>query len=374
MVRNGSGDRRAQASRGQTAERNRRAARGHRALVDVRGDHRRLGDAPGRAGERREGGADRRHRAHPRRDRHRQGAGRARHPQALRAARPGRSSASTARRSPTTLLESELFGHEKGAFTGADRPAQGPLRAGATAARSSSTRSARCRRELQVKLLRVLQERQFERVGGTRPDRRSTCASSPRPTATCRGRVADGRVPRGPLLPPQRRSHRRAAAARAPRGHPARWSSTSSKKYAEQMGKRIAAIDKRYARRCQAYAWPGNVRELQNIRRARGDPLQRRGAVDRWSLAALAGAAGSDVSGPLAAALQGQERELIEAALAECRGRSGRPPGRRGEARNSTLDTGVEDQAAENRKAPVQGSGVIAPGHRLAPLSGDRLR
>ena len=70
-----------------------------------------------------------------------------------------------------TLLESELFGHEKGAFTGADRAARRAGSSSPTAARSSSTRSASCRSTLQAKLLRVLQEREFERVGGTRPVR-----------------------------------------------------------------------------------------------------------------------------------------------------------------------------------------------------------
>ncbi len=71
---------------------------------------------------------------------------------------------------PESVIESELFGHEKGAFTGAIDRAQGALRDWPTAARCSSTRSARSPRRIQIKLLRVLQEREFERVGGTRDD------------------------------------------------------------------------------------------------------------------------------------------------------------------------------------------------------------
>ena len=84
-----------------------------------------------------------------------------------------------------SLLESELFGHEKGAFTGATATARAAS-SRPTAARSSSTRSATSRRAFQAKLLRVLQEREFERVGGNANAARSTCASSPRPTATSR--------------------------------------------------------------------------------------------------------------------------------------------------------------------------------------------
>ena len=67
---------------------------------------------------------------------------------------------------PESLVEAELFGHERGAFTGALRAARGAS-SSRTAARSSSTRSARCPLATQAKLLRVLQEREFERVGGT---------------------------------------------------------------------------------------------------------------------------------------------------------------------------------------------------------------
>ena len=64
-----------------------------------------------------------------------------------------------------TLIESELFGHERGSFTGADRQHKGYFERAHTAARCSSTRSPRCRSALQVKLLRVLETGDVLRVG-----------------------------------------------------------------------------------------------------------------------------------------------------------------------------------------------------------------
>jgi two-component system response regulator AtoC len=90
------------------------------------------------------------------------------------------------------LMESEIFGHEKGSFTGADRQHLGFFERanGGTLFLDELTEMPL---DLQVKLLRVLETGTFMRVGATQT-RRPTCASSPPPTATRRRPVADGRL------------------------------------------------------------------------------------------------------------------------------------------------------------------------------------
>ena len=119
---------------------------------------------------------------------------------------------------PETLAESELFGHEKGSFTGADRrkPGRFELAQGGTIFLDEIGKTTL---GIQAKLLRVVEDKEFERVGGTQTHQgrhEDHLGHEPRP----RERHQAERVPRGPLLPPQRRPHRAPAAAQPPRGPP----------------------------------------------------------------------------------------------------------------------------------------------------------
>ena len=116
-----------------------------------------------------------------------------------------------------TLIESELFGHEKGAFTGAHARKPGRL-AQADGATVFLDEIGDLPLDLQSKLLRFVQDKQFTPVGGVAPrtvDVRIIAATN----VDLRAQRGRGPVPRGPLPPAERRAAARAAAARAPGGH-----------------------------------------------------------------------------------------------------------------------------------------------------------
>ena len=120
---------------------------------------------------------------------------------------------------PRELIESELFGHERGAFTGATNRSQGRFEQ-ANGGTLFLDEIGDMPPEAQTKLLRVLQEGEFTSVGGRQPIKANVriIAATHR---DLRQAIRNGPVPRGPVLPPQRRADPAAAAARARRGHPA---------------------------------------------------------------------------------------------------------------------------------------------------------
>jgi transcriptional regulator with GAF, ATPase, and Fis domain len=162
---------------------------------------------------------------------------------------------------PSTLIEAELFGHEKGAYTGALS-----RQAGRFELADDSTlfldEVAELPLDLQVKLLRVLQDGQFERVGGTKTLKTNVrvIAASNRDLAK---HVAEGRFREDlyyrlggfPIVVPPLRE-------RADDIPLIAWA--FAKQLGERLGKRVERIPKEVMEALQRYAWPGNVRELRN--------------------------------------------------------------------------------------------------------------
>jgi two-component system response regulator PilR (NtrC family) len=163
---------------------------------------------------------------------------------------------------PENLLESELFGHMRGAFTGADSNKKGLLE---VAERGSVflDEIGEMSGVMQVKLLRVLQERRFRRVGGLeemQADIRVIAATNQDlPRLIAEGRFREDLFYRINVIPislPPLRERREDIALLAEH---------FLGKYNEQMGKEIAAISRQALELLRQYDWPGNIRELENV-------------------------------------------------------------------------------------------------------------
>jgi transcriptional regulator with PAS, ATPase and Fis domain len=163
---------------------------------------------------------------------------------------------------PETLVESELFGHEKGAFTGAHAKKLGrfELAHGGTVFLDEI---GTLRMDLQAKLLRVLQEREIERVGGTRAikiDVRIIAATNADvPAAVSRGTFREDLYYRLNVVhigvPPLRN---RVDDIPLLVDH-------FVQRYVQESGKRIEGLTPETLGLLRGYRWPGNVRELQNV-------------------------------------------------------------------------------------------------------------
>jgi PAS domain S-box-containing protein len=219
---------------------------------------------------------------------------------------------------PPSLIASELFGHEKGAFTGAVQQRRGRFEL-AHSGTIFLDEIGEVPVETQLALLRVLQERQFERVGGSRaiPVDVRIIAATNRDLSLA---VAAGtfrsdlfyRLNVFPIQVPPLRKRTEDIPLLI---------EYFVKKFAEKMAKRIRQIEKRTLELCQAYSWPGNIRELQNIvERSMILCTSDTFSIDEAWLSIMQPSR-ADISGPLAQTLQDQEKEMIEAALAETRGK-----------------------------------------------------
>jgi len=243
---------------------------------------------------------------------------------------------------PETLLESELFGHERGAFTGAILTKPGKFELadkGTIFLDEIGDLSA----SLQAKLLRVLQEREFERVGGTRSIkvdlRIITATNCDLPRKVAEGRFREDLYFRLNVIPitlPPLRNRVEDLPLLVDQfvGH-----------FSEQFGKNISGVSPDVMELFVSYSWPGNVRELENViqraciltqepritvqslppemRRDRASGLETPAGGDASRL--IPAALFDDFSTPLAKKMETltakTERDLIVRALEKCSGR-----------------------------------------------------
>jgi formate hydrogenlyase transcriptional activator len=250
---------------------------------------------------------------------------------------------------PRDLIASELFGHEKGAFTGALQRRLGrfELAEGGTIFLDEI---GELNAETQVALLRVLQEREFDRVGGTHPIRADVRVI----TATHRDLPAEAkagtfrsdlfyRINVFPVTVPPLRERREDVRLLV---------EYFIDRYATKAGKKITSIEKKSMAHLQSYSWPGNIRELQNV-------IERsvilcdsdEFSVDQsWLTLKPASAQ------PLREDLVDQEKKRIEAALAETGGRVSGPLGAAAKLGMpaSTLDSKIKSLHIDKRRFQVR--------------------
>lgn len=223
---------------------------------------------------------------------------------------------------PQSLIASELFGHEKGAFTGAMERRLGrfELAEGGTIFLDEV---GELPAETQIALLRVLQERTFERVGGNKsiPVDVRVIAATNRDLDQA---IEDGtfrqdlyyRLSVFPVALPPLRDRADDIPLLV---------EYLTQRYAAKAGKKITSVSRRAIDLLTTYDWPGNVRELQNIIQRAVILSDQTLTVDETWLTKK-GRRMTEARG-LSRPSTGQEKELIESALAEARGRVAGPDG-----------------------------------------------
>ncbi len=225
---------------------------------------------------------------------------------------------------PRDLIASELFGHERGAFTGATQQRLGrfELASGGTLFLDEV---GELPPETQIALLRVLQEHEFERVGGTRPihaDVRVIAATN----RDLQAAISNGsfrsdlfyRLHVFPIEIPPLRERREDIPVLL---------EYFIDRYARKAGKNITTVDKKTLQLLQSYPWPGNIRELQNVIERSVIVCETANfSVDESWLSQQPRDRRAEGKLYLSRKLD-EEKEIIEAALQECRGRVFGPSG-----------------------------------------------
>ncbi len=226
---------------------------------------------------------------------------------------------------PPTLVLSELFGHEKGAFTGATERRLGRFEM-ADGGTIFLDEVGELLPDAQAALLRVLQEQEFERVGGGQPihtDVRVIAATNRDLNAA----LANGIFRRDLLyrlnvfpidVPPLRER----------KDDILMLVEYFVQRYANRAGKNILSTDQKTLDLLQSYDWPGNIRELQNvIERSIILSSSDVFSVDEMWLSGRTSPQASRVQAPALKVAARTEHEIIEAALAHTRGRVSGPSG-----------------------------------------------
>jgi formate hydrogenlyase transcriptional activator len=229
---------------------------------------------------------------------------------------------------PASLIASELFGHEKGAFTGALQRHVGRFEL-ANGGTIFLDEIGELPAETQSALLRVLQEREFERVGGSQPisvDVRVLAATNrDLKTAVASGTFRQDLFYRLNVFPIQVPPLRQRADDIPPLVE------YFIDRYAKKAGKKIRKIEKKTMELFQTYKWPGNIRELQNVvERAVILCDDDTFSVDETWLIQESPREPRPLSASASRLLrldEDQEREMIETALAESKGRVAGPFG-----------------------------------------------
>ena len=229
---------------------------------------------------------------------------------------------------PPTLIASELFGHEKGAFTGASQRRLGRFEL-ADGGTIFLDEIGELPAETQSALLRVLQEREFERVGGSQSvsvDTRVLSATNRDLRAAVEaGTFRPDLFYRLNVFPIQMPSLRERA------DDIPLLVEYLIERYAKKTGKKIRSIDRKTLRLFQDYNWPGNIRELQNVveRAVVLCDSETFSVEESWLKRELPHESSrlSVLSKGLGRLDETMEKEMIEAALAETGGRVSGPSG-----------------------------------------------